>query len=372
MSRLRSLRAPARSSGLALAFTLCVASARSDTDVPLDAARWKAAARIEFVYGERGPPSIAYLGPASPETPAPAAGGCARVATTEARPSRGVWVWDTREAVAYPRTFAEQVSTRGFDTVYLQIGPDLTPLEPVVVALAAQNVAVVALNGAPDSVLQPESLLRDVDALLEYNAAHAQRFSGYQVDVEPYTLPGFALDEQRLFERYLDLLRQLRARADGSLALSAVIPFWYAQKAIDGRNLAAAVLDLTDGVAVMSYRTRHESILELSEATLCLAQARGRQAWIGLERMRLESEQHFVVAKERLAPYLRREGGTLRLQRTPAEGAPFDEHYAVDADALSFHRHPEALAEELAQSLPFRSFAGWIVNGETFPLDAAP
>jgi len=346
-------------------------------DVELDPVAWQAASRIEFVYADDGPVSLSYL--AAEAAPGDAGVGppgtirdCAPERRGPRHAHRGAWVWDTRDALREPDAFARRVHGRGYDTVLLQVAEPLDRYGPLLKALAGVQVSAVALDGEPGSVFAPDPLLQAVDSLRRFNATHRHRFQGLQVDVEPYVLKGFALDETRHFTAYVALLDSLRARAAGKLAITAVVPFWYASKRFEGRNLLDAVLASSDAIAVMAYRTTPLQIRELAMPALCLARSRGKQAWVGLERTRLPSERHYVVDKARLQPLLKPDGERLLLQGVPPDGAPFDAQFEVRAQALSFHGRPEALAAELAASLPVASFAGWIVNGESFAADAAP
>ena len=345
--------------------------------VELDPVAWQAASRIEFVYADDAPVSLSYVaadtapGDASVETPA-AIRDCAPERRERKRTHRGAWVWDTRDALREPDAFARRVHGRGYDTVLLQIAEPLDRYGPLLKALAGVKVNAVALDGEPGSAFAPDALLQAVESLRRFNATHRYRFQGLQVDVEPYVLKGFALDETRHFAAYLALLDSLRVRAAGNLAVTAVVPFWYASKRFDGRNLLDAVLESSDGIAVMAYRTTPLQIRELAMPALCLARSRRKPAWIGLERTRLPTERHYVVDKARLQPYLIPDGDRLLLQGVPPDGAPFDAQFDVRAEALTFHDRPEALAAELAVPLPMASFAGWLVNGEHFAADEAP
>jgi hypothetical protein len=359
---------------------LLAACAMRAPRIALDEAALRRAARIEIVYVEGAAPTVAYL-PAPDVVDAkavqaavlrengddlaaclPRATGQAAAAMSPAR--RAAWAWNVRAARAAPRYFAERVAAGHIDTLFLQVDGQLESDGPLIQALVAAGVRVVALDGYPDALAHPQALERDIERILRFNASHEVHIAGFQVDVEPYLLPGFRLDAQAGFARYLELLAQLRSQLGPGLEFSAAIPFWYASELVAGRNLADAVLATTDTVAVMSYRTTLAQVVELSRPVLCLAARRGRSAWVGLELSPLKSEVHLVLDAARLAGRVRREAG--RLVLVAGDGLPVMSSYTVKAGDLSFNGNPERLREIIAAPLPDAGFAGWAINGLSF------
>jgi hypothetical protein len=357
---------------LALA-PLLAACAAPGARVPLDEAAWQRASRIELVYVGSAAPRVEYFAdPAPPATGREAAAAgmadedaaglhCEPTARAAGPPRLAAWAWDAAAARRDAAGFASSVAAARVDTLFLQVEPDLEAQSALIDALAAAGVRVVALDGYPDAASHPEALERDIALIRHYNATHAAAIAGFQVDVEPYLQSGFRLDAESGFVRYLALLARLRAALGPELEFSAAIPFWYALERVAGRSLAAAVLEVTDVVAVMSYRTGRSQVEQLARPTLCLAARRGRAAWVGLESGRLASEVHLVLEKAQLRARVRREAGRLVLQA--GAGLPVSGRYVVKADELSFHSNPQGLGELVAQPLPYASFAGWAING---------
>jgi hypothetical protein len=269
-----------------------------------------------------------------------------------------------RAARSAPQDFARHVAGEGIHTIFLQVDERLESDGPLIEALDAAGLRVVALDGYPDALAHPQALERDIVRILQFNARHDVHIAGFQVDVEPYLLAGFRLDAEVGFVQYLELLQHLRGLLGSGLEFSAAIPFWYAGERVAGRNLAEAVLAVTDAVAVMSYRTTRTQVEELSRPVLCLAARQGRGAWVGLEFAPLKSEVHLVLDTARLGGRVRREAG--RLVLVAGEGLPVAGSYPVKAADLSFNGKPERLRELIAQPLPYPGFAGWVINGLLF------
>jgi hypothetical protein len=346
--------------------------------IALDEVAWRRSARIELIYVEGAAPTVAYLPAPDPaanagelqalaqQDAADDPGDCARQAqpanvAQRANPHRAAWAWDIRAARAAPRDFAARLAGEGFDTVFLQVDAQLESDEPLVSALAAAGLRVIALDGYPDAAEHPQALERDIELIRRYNTTHTARIAGFQVDVEPYLLPGFRLDAEAGFGHYLVLLRSLRAQLGPDLEFSAAIPFWYAGERVAGRNLAAEVIGVTDSVAVMSYRTTRAQVEEFSRPLLCLAARHGRTAWVGLELAPLKSEVHLVLDAASLGRRVRREGG--RLVLVAGDGLPVASSYSVKAADLSFSGNPQGLRGLIATPLPHAGFAGWAING---------
>ena len=339
----------------------------SAAPVPVDPENWREAERIEFVYTSPGSatPKVVYLSGTDSDARAderPAI-DCPLVSRPISSLSRSRWIWDVEGALRDPEKFAVALQAERLSAVYLQVPPDPEPFAPLLQALSKRSIRAYALDGAPDSSDDRSGLLRVLAGVLAFNRRHATGFAGLEVDVEPYVRSGFSLSEEAHYRRYLDLLAALRARRPAGFEFSAVIPFWYSQKNVDGENLVAAVLKHVDSLAIMAYRTNPTEIEALSKPTLCHAALAAKPVRVGLESMFLKDEEHYIVSRSRLDPLLIRDGERWQLPGGPADGTPVDTHYTVRGRNLSFHGDADALARQLQRTLPYGAFAGWAVNG---------
>ncbi|MEY4933370.1 MAG: hypothetical protein RLZZ403_1690, partial [Pseudomonadota bacterium] len=335
--------------------------------VPIDPESWREAERIEFVYTSPGSstPKVVYLPGTGADRRAderPAI-DCPLVSRPASNLSRSRWIWDVADALREPEKFAEAMQHERLTAVYLQVPPDPEAFAPLLDALSRRSIRAYALDGAPDSSDDRSGLLRVLAGVLAFNRRHTTGFAGFEVDVEPYVRPGFSLSEEAHYRRYLDLLAALRAQRPAGFEFSAVIPFWYSQKEVNGESLVAAVLTQVDSLAIMAYRTNPTEIEALSKPTLCYAALAAKPVRIGLESTFLKDEEHYIVSRSRLEPLLIRDGGRWQLPGGPADGAPVDTHYTVRGRNLSFHGDVAGLARQLQRTLPYGAFAGWAVNG---------
>jgi len=229
---------------------------------------------------------------------------------------RAVWVWeqDSRELLLSreaANSAAAFLRARGVTTLYLYAdnfkGANLLESRPelyraLLRRLHRRGFRVYALLGS--AYLHTEEYVlpgRRNDALamlrcaLAYNAASApdQRFDGVNVDIEPYILPQWSTQRDRLLRLYLDLgraLMELKRSSTVSFPVGPAIPFWFDGITLDwnGSNkpVSGHVFDIYDYAAIMDYRDHAEGrdgLIALAAGELASASRAGRKVKIGVE-----------------------------------------------------------------------------------------
>jgi len=224
---------------------------------------------------------------------------------------RAVWVWeqDSRELLLSreaANSAAAFLRARGVTTLYLYAdnfkGANLLESRPelyraLLRRLHRRGFRVYALLGS--AYLHTEEYVlpgRRNDALamlrcaLAYNAASApdQRFDGVNVDIEPYILPQWSTQRDRLLRLYLDLgraLMELKRSSTVSFPVGPAIPFWFDGITLDwnGSNkpVSGHVFDIYDYAAIMDYRDHAEGrdgLIALAAGELASASRDGRKA----------------------------------------------------------------------------------------------
>lgn len=278
-----------------------------------------------------------------------------RTAVNNRAIGRGAWLWDVRLLLGHEQALLEKLQRNAISRLYLQVDDQLQRLTPFLRLARAQGIAVYALDGAPDAHLQSEALLRRIASVAAFNRAYPQlAFSGFQLDVEPYLQKDFSLDQSRHLAAYLALLDAARRQAGVNLPISAAIPFWFAQVATPGRDLAQEVLQRVDEVVVMAYRREYEQVLQISTPILAAGEWAGKPVWLGVELTALPDEDHLV-----LLPAAVGDRSDLELAGRHWRSA---HQYQVKGATLSFAGAPELLPGLLQQRPPFGSFQGWVVH----------
>jgi hypothetical protein len=240
-------------------------------------------------------------------------------------PGLGFWVWEYRHALAHPEKVLGACRRYDCGRLLVQmpaLEDDASVWEAYAQFLSTapnQGIEAFALDGYPEAIHTPEALLQKVRRLRAVLAGRP--FAGLQLDIEPYLLEGFFVDDTGLV-RYLAVLEQMREALGGKARLSVVIPFWFAAQTLNGRPVAFAVMDRADEVAVMSYRTGVDELCAITEDILRYGNLIGTPVWLALETRPLPVERHVVLTREPrrdLADaYVDQTGQRLLFQRPPA------------------------------------------------------
>ncbi len=222
-----------------------------------------------------------------------------------------LWVWHTNDLAASEieaSRLAALIERVGIGVVYLQLPGELVRSQPDIDGaveklamltrrITAAGARVFALDGAPQYAQRRyhSAVLGAIANIHEYNtrAASESRFSGVHYDIEPYLLPEFGGDGRaELVNEYLALLDGLSAATgEADMELEVAIPFWFDGVPVidaDGgiRPLAELIIDRSDRVAIMDYRTHSEGsngTVALAEHELVYASEVGKLVLVGLE-----------------------------------------------------------------------------------------
>lgn len=216
----------------------------------------------------------------------------------------GLWVWDFYEALSTPEQRERLLNVAGNNGINLLfIGTNQTlPRHPSDYEALIRNahqagIRVFALAGKSDWALEQNHrhVLAHVQQVMDYNLNYPSApFDGIQLDIEPYTLPDFSANTERISRQLLQVLKassELAAESNAGLELNAAIPFWYAsgEKPVvldyggERKPLSHHVLDLVDTVSIMAYRNNAQAQIQLSRAEIEYAGQTGKKVYVGAE-----------------------------------------------------------------------------------------
>ncbi|MHB8256205.1 MAG: hypothetical protein ACYDHY_04300 [Acidiferrobacterales bacterium] len=352
---------------LAVLLAGCVTTPVTAPGIALDSSRLERSKYLEFVYAGKELPTIEYrqrlvhMNTSVPPLQCPLSSP-----VTGTRPVVAAWVWRS-EALLHDRNaaraFLQRAAAHGISALYLQIHPDLNSFAGFLELARSHNIRVFALGGSPGDVDDYGPDLRTVDRVLAYNRSHTAGFSGIQFDIEPYLLRRYRSNRQAVLRRYAGLLRALHARSAGRIPFEVVIPFWFDQEAVGGRNLEGIVFRNADSVAIMSYRTRIGQLRAISNKGLCYGRMYGKPVMLGIELGHIPTETHYFLAVSQLAPYIRMSDGHPYLAKDPRDFTHYARQYRVPGSEISFYPHVRAAFRYTRSPIPYRSFSGWIMDG---------
>jgi len=299
-----------------------------------------------------------------------------------AQPGRsGLWVWRYREAIEDPGAILSTCRRHSLSRVMIQMpasedGPEIwRAYVRLLVTLRESGIEVVALDGYPEAIYDPQQLAGKVRRLFSLVEPHV--LAGVQLDIEPYLLPGF-LDDEAGPTQYLNAIDLIKEMIGQRTSLSVVMPFWLTTVAVRGRPLAFAVMDRVDEVVVMSYRTDLDEVKSLSDDTLRYGDLIGIPVWLAVETITLPVEQRVTLKRE---PRLHLADAVLdRLRRRlifppflspllnddPREGFRVHHRMTVRPEQITFAGRPRSDVEKAVRTLlntvAHRSFAGIVIH----------
>jgi len=290
---------------------------------------------------------------------------------------RGYWVWKYREALKDPDVMLDSCLRLGCQRMLIQM-PDLDDPESLWKAYVrflntahGRHIEVFALDGYPEAVEAPEPLIAKIQKLLKM--ADRQSLDGVQLDLEPYLLEGWAMDEGA-YPRYLDILDAIKAVLSGT-RFSIVMPFWFTLQVVRDRPVAFWVMDRVDEVAVMTYRTDVAELEEIAQDSLRYGDLAGVPVWLAIETRPLPVEQHVFLKR---APsrdlgdaYLDRPNRQVIFRTPPAESDSADwfrvhHRVTVSPERLSFAGQSQTAVlkfwDEALKAMPHLSLAGVLIH----------
>lgn len=335
--------------------------------IALEAGPLHGAQFVEFSYVDHRLTKVSYLDQQpQPEQPVP------RMACTQVLPAPGraqnlsAWVWRSSELVQdnnVAALFIQRAHAHGINEINVQVQPELAPFAHLLDVASQSGIRVVALAGSANDVLDPSEPLGVVRNVLQYNATHSHGFSGIQFDIEPYLLKSYRTQETTILDQYIQLLASLKAATTGRIELSVAVPFWFAHKTLHGNNLMGLVAANVDRLAIMSYRTHLDQILDIANNALCVGEMFGKPVDLGLELTRLPDESSIILSKAQINTAIRIQGNQILLTRDPRDIRHVLQRVDIPASRLSFFPDTQKLFAMTRSPVPYRSFHGWIING---------
>lgn len=148
-------------------------------------------------------------------------------------------------------------------------------------------MAAEALGGETRwATTQRQGMLDFVRATRRYqrSAEPENRLAGIHLDVEPYDLPAWKRDPDRVAASLVASMR-VATRAAGPIPVGADIPFWY------DAPLARDLIRATDSTTIMAYRDSGPDVVEVAADEVRMAGELGKTATVGVETDDVSPEQ---------------------------------------------------------------------------------
>ncbi|MGI8904919.1 MAG: hypothetical protein ACR2IE_00305 [Candidatus Sumerlaeaceae bacterium] len=167
-------------------------------------------------------------------------------------------------------------------------------LQALIKQAAKKGIEIHALSGSPDwsDPKQLEMPLSLIDAVTSYNQHSPAKFAGVHFDIEPYLLPRWAIEREKVVENFLTVVSSIANRGrEKRLHTGFSVPFFFGDDANfrdEKLPIFAHVMKRCDEVAVMAYRTRLSGSNGVERLTrpirmAAVKQSHGASVRLGLE-----------------------------------------------------------------------------------------
>jgi hypothetical protein len=323
-----------------------------------------------------------------PGQPSTSIGNRSSAARVNSAPTRAMWAWRSELWRTEAASLFAHAASWGVGVLYVSVPIDsdgalLDPdrLRAFLREATERGIRVWAVEGDPRAVTQSERSMvaQRARALRAFNGTGSPGLHGVQYDIEPYLVPGYALNEDLWNEAYVATIEELQKAADMPIELA--VPFWWLNARTASGRVMDRVVAFIESVAVMDYRTEPDVIERLAQPWLEWGDRQKRRIRVALEAGRLpdEARYHFRPAPSGTLWRMRvGEADALVLLRSPQTNPSGTVFRMVatstfEASSVTFFGRSEqlrAMLPELEQRLGrHNSFAG-IALHEVAPTEA--
>lgn len=208
---------------------------------------------------------LPFVFPVLSHAPAPA-----EIQTDDRRLIKATWLWDARRIATEPDEILSFLQKNGVNLLYLQVKPSDVSVDHYrhfIRKARSLGIDVHALNGQPEWAFlhRYDELQSFVDWVRGYNDAvlRSESFTGIHLDIEPYLLPQWETDRDRVIREWKEnterIVAQIKERSD--LVAGADLPFWLDDvPAVPGETpsgqLSSWMIRQFDHVTLMAYRNK--------------------------------------------------------------------------------------------------------------------
>ena len=263
---------------------------------------------------------------------------------------RSTWAWKPENVKL------DILKKHNIKQLYMQVKDGFeTPLK----SLNSQDIKVYGLNGSASDVYAYNHLKEDIHTLGKLKKVYPN-IVGYQVDIEPYLLPEFQKNKNKILEKYFNVLNTLKTLAHKSgLEFSVVIPFWFDSLYYNNKNVGFLVSDIADEIVLMSYRSDLNLVHKISKTLLYYAELSNTMIRIGLELMPIEDEGHTIYeVTNKILPC--KQDNTFSKECTLLTEI---NHYILKGSTISFYKQLHKLKDlDKNTSINTSTFMGYVLH----------
>lgn len=226
--------------------------------------------------------------------------------------SKATWIWQSETIGEDKQHVLDFCKQSEITLIYLRVDMN-KPYDyyrSFIRDAAAQGIEVHAVAGHPAWALasNQQRMLKIVQWVKKYNEAvtsAGERFKGIQLDIEPYLLPQWETERERVIREWQSNIKVFTAelQKDGQLHSSLAMPFWLDDIPTPGDPsvpLSKWLMSRFDTICIMAYRDKLDGpngLLALVEQEMVQADELERRVLIAVNLKEL-GDDHASFAEE--------------------------------------------------------------------------
>ena len=224
---------------------------------------------------------------------------------------RGTYIWEANELIENGQEILAFAKEKNINWLYvrLDLQQPFSKYSSFVKQASAAGIEVHAMGGHPIWALQENShqMLKLVNYVKDYNRSVQgdERFHGIHLDIEPYVLPGWYFDTQKVMSEWtanLDLfVRELKK--DSNLQASMDMAVWLDKHKVPGEDISLSkwMIDRMDHVSLMAFRDTADGsngIAAVAKEEIAFADELGKPILISVEMKQSYEGDHITFHEE--------------------------------------------------------------------------
>lgn len=270
--------------------------------------------------------------------------------------SKATWIWQADKIGEEKQEILAFSMQNHIDILYVRMDMN-RPFDyyrSFIREASAHGIKVHAVAGHPAWALKShqDRMLKIVNWVKQYNreAQEDERIQGIQLDIEPYLLPEWQQDQERVIREWKANIQVFveAAKADSELETSAAIAFWLDEiKAEAGSDmpLSAWMISRFDTLVLMAYRdkvTGPNGILEQINSEMKDGDRMGKNLLVAVN-LKKGDEDHTTFAEE----------GTAEMQKQlDLLSQNLNQHPSFKGAAIHDYRYWKELSSERTTPAP--------------------